>query len=82
MKAQNKAGTFFALTKLENGNYLVFKLCSNSDSRVRGGVSKAWRCVQPSARMNNTEFQKMAREGLPKVEAETLYKKRLKGSQK
>tara|TARA_R110000803_G_scaffold210685_3_gene283204 strand:- start:3575 stop:3823 length:249 start_codon:yes stop_codon:yes gene_type:complete len=82
MKAQNKAGTFFSLTELENGNYLVFKLCSNSDSRVRGGISKTWRCDQPTVRMSHTDFQKMAREGMSKTEAEALYNKRLKGSQK
>jgi len=82
MKAQNKAGTFFSLVKLENGNYLVYKLCSNYDGNVRGGISKNRRCVQPTQRMSHADFQKMSRNGLPKIEAESLFNKRLKGKQK
>ena len=82
MKAQNKAGTWFELRTLTSGNALVYKLCSNYCGSVRGGISKQWRCVQPSVRMGNTEFQKMVREGMGKVAAEALFSKRLKGSQK
>ena len=82
MKAQNKAGTWFSMTQLENGNYLVRKLCSNYNGSVRGGISNQWRCVEPKQRMTHNEFQKMAREGMSKIEAEKLYNKRLKGTQK
>jgi hypothetical protein len=82
MKAQNKAGTWFYLKQLNNGNALVYKLCSNYSGNVRGGISKQWRVVQPNARMSHTDFQKMARQGMIKTEAIALFNKRLKGSQK
>jgi hypothetical protein len=82
MKAQNKAGTWFALEELSNGNALVHKLCSSYCGQVRGGIQKMWRIVQPSVRMSHKEFQKMAIEGMPKSEAEKLFNRRLKGTQK
>lgn len=82
MKAQNKAGTWFALVEKESGNCLVYKLCSNYDGNVSGGISSNWRAIQPTQRMTNTEFQTMVREGMPKPEAEALFNKKLKGKQK
>ena len=82
MKAQNKAGTWFTLVEKDNGNFLVYKLCSNYNGNVHGGISKNWRAISPNTRATNTEFQKMVREGMPKAEAETLFSKKLKGKQK
>lgn len=81
-KAQNKAGTWFAIAQLDNGNQVVYKLCSNYNGNVRGGISKSWRGVMTNPRMNNTEFQKMMREGLTAETARVLFEKKLKGKQK
>ena len=72
MKAQNKAGTWFALKVLKNGNALVYKLCSNYSL---GCITKQWRCVQPTRKMSHLEFQKMAREGLELEIAKKLFDK-------
>lgn len=82
MKATNQVGTLFAIKTLENGNALVMKLCSNYDGNVRGGISKKWRCVQPTVRMSGTDFNKMVREGLPMSEAKALFDKRIAGRAK
>ena len=82
MKAQNKAGTWFALTEKANGNFLVHKLCSNHSSNFCAGISKTWRFVQPRQRMTNFELQEMAREGMEKAAALELFGKRLKGTQR
>ena len=82
IKKQNKAGTWFALVQIKTGNYLVYKYCINSNGKVRGGMSGAWRYVQPVSRMSYAESSKMAREGLPLEEAEALFNKRLAGKQK
>lgn len=37
-------GVVFAIGQSDSG-YLVFKLCENYDSKVRGGISKTWRYV-------------------------------------
>lgn len=81
-KAQNKAGTWFALVALDNGNFLVYKQCTNYNGNVYGGISKTWRCCQTHQRMNNTDFQAMARNGLPEDEARALFNKKLKGKAK
>ena len=70
-KAKNKEGTVYAFGReksldglpKEKGGYAVFKLASNYDGQVRGGIRKSWVLVQ---------------KGLSYEEAVKLMNKRLK----
>ncbi len=66
-KNTNTVGTVFALVEYENGTYGVYKLCSNYDGNVRGGITKIWRYVEKD---------------LSEETARNLYNRRLKGKQK
>jgi hypothetical protein len=78
-KSQNVAGTFYALVELSNGNGLVYVQKHNYNGRVRGGMTVRWFCCALTARQSGTDFQKMAREGLPMDQARAMFEKKLKG---
>tara|TARA_R110000823_G_scaffold133468_2_gene262186 strand:- start:721 stop:972 length:252 start_codon:yes stop_codon:yes gene_type:complete len=82
MKSQNKAGTWFKIILLENGNFLVCKLCENYAGHVRGGIVKTWRICTTHPRQSAKEFDIMARNGLARAEAFDLYNKKIGGKQK
>jgi len=79
-KGSNKAGTVFALVEYYDDNktpealdcydydktFAVFKLCSNYDGNVKGGIRKEWRVVKKG------NYSEMI----------DLYNKRLLGTQK
>ena len=66
-KNVNKSGTPFALVKYADGTYGVYKLCSNYDGKVRGGIAKTWCYIEKN---------------LTETEATTLYGRRLNGTQR
>ena len=79
MKAQNKAGTWFQLYKLNNGMYLVYKLCENYH---QGRMIKRWRMVLPNPKTAHYAVQALARNGMSKETATILFNKRINGTQK
>lgn len=44
-KQNPKTKAIFAPGQAEDGSYTIYKLCSNYDGSVRGGVRKTWRYV-------------------------------------
>ena len=75
---KNKAGTIFAIQRRGNG-FVVIKQCKNYQA---GRIVEVYRVCLAHRRQNNDEFQKMAREGMTREAAETLYNKKLAGKQK
>lgn len=78
-KKPNTVGTWFGLVILQNGNFLVYKLCENY---VLGKINKTWRYILPKQRMSYAETSKLSRTGMPEIEARALFTKRLAGKQK
>lgn len=66
-KGANKSKTVFSVVEYSNGSFGVYKLCSNYDVNVSGGIRKTWRYVKQNITLD---------------EAMSLYKKRLNGTQK
>lgn len=66
-KQANKVGTIFALIADGEDKYSVFKLCENYDGKCKGGIRKTWRVVQSK---------------MEKSVAESLFQRRLAGTQK
>ncbi len=66
-KQANKKQTVFALIRYENNTFGVYKLCSNYDGMIRGGIRKTWRLVQKS---------------MTEEKARNLYNRRLNGTQR
>jgi hypothetical protein len=64
--AENKAGCRFAIVP-QNGKFGVWRECANYSSHVRGGIALTWRYVQ---------------KGMDLEEAEGLFARKIKGSQK
>ena len=62
---ENKKGTSFALCQFGSA-FEVWKLCSNYDGRVAGGIQTTWRYVQ---------------RGMAEADARDLYARRLAGTQ-
>ena len=75
-RGKNAADKTVAMSRLPNGNYLVYVAAHNY---VRGNIHKTLRVAMPKARMSHQEFQKYAREGMPKEDAEKFYQKKIKG---
>ena len=52
-KARTKTGAIFAFGRHDDfagkpaskGGYIVYELCENYSTNVRGGIAKTWRCV-------------------------------------
>ena len=42
-KQNPKTKAIFAPGQAEDGSYTIYKLCSNYDGQVRGGIRKTWR---------------------------------------
>lgn len=64
-KQNPKSKDIFAPGRHVDGRYFVFKLCSNYNGQVRGGISKTWRVVKGSEK------------GLTLDEAKALMSKRV-----
>lgn len=47
-KQNPKSKNIFAPGKNETGRYFIFRLCSNYDGSVRGGIRKTWRVASGS----------------------------------
>jgi hypothetical protein len=76
-REKNVVGTLFALMQMDNGNGLVYVQSSNYNGKVRGGIVKKWLCCNLTQKQGFQEFQKMAREGLPMLEAKALFEKKI-----
>lgn len=81
---KNAKGEIFAPGKDEKtGRYFIFKLCSNYDGKVRGGIRKSWCLVSstPTKRAGTTQealsqFNQIQK-GLTLDEAKALFEKKV-----
>ena len=80
--SKNKAETLYALVELENGNGLVYVKKHQYCSHARMGFSTKWYCCTLTQKQNHTDFQLMAREGLPMIEAKAFFTKKINGKAK
>ena len=62
----NKKGIRFALVKMVDGTYSVYKECQNYCGHIKGGIKKTWRVVS---------------KGLNRSDAVSLYNRRRNGTQ-
>ena len=66
-KRENQAGAIFALVKMADGSFSVWKLAENYNGSAKGGMTKTWRYVE---------------RGLTETAARDLFTRRVAGTQK
>ena len=55
VKQNPKTKAKFAPGRAADGSYMVYKLCSNYDGKVRGGIRHSWGLVQKGMTLNEAK---------------------------